>query len=683
MRAHIVFTIFAKELRETLRDRRTLIVMIVLPVVLYPVLMLGTFSLIGLRKDKLDAQRSRILVTQESARIGAAFQDAKKLQLARASDLPAHDTEDGRKALLRERKVDAIVEVPPGADALFARGEIAQVRIYVDETRDDSRRAATRAESALTKLKKRIVEETLAARQLPPGVAEPMKVERRNVASPNRMGGFIVGQILPALLVSLLVVGAFYPAIDVTAGEKERATLETLLTAPVRPLEVVSGKFLAVLTVALLSGAAHLVSMGATFAQGLSMMPAGMGAAFDIPVARLLLIFVVLVPLGVLASAVCMAVAVLAQSFKEAQNFLTPTILVLVVPATLASSPGMELDAYLSMVPGLNTALLTRDLLVGDASLQSIFAVFASNLVLAALALSFAARFFSSEAVLFGSPRGVLRELRARAGRIPTPAGAFGFFVALFVLLWYGGQSLQAWSPLPGFFLSQWALILLPAVAFAVWRRYDLRATFSLRAPSTRGLLACLLVAAGLPAVVAALSALQSHLMPPPEQLQHAMRSFMEQTRAAGGDLLLFAAVAVTPAICEETAFRGVLLAGFGSRLRTGATVVLVSLLFGAFHLSIYRFVPTALAGAALTYLVLRTGSIWTSVLAHGLYNGLLVAAALYLDETAVSGQGMPPWWLVLVSAALLALGLWLARGATRPDDAPSQSTASGAARAS
>lgn len=672
MRARIAITIFKKELRETLRDRRTLLVMIVLPIVLYPALLLLTMGLAGQRQEKLRETASKVaLLGEREAGVRASLAGEKTLTIVDMA--PVDGALPSAEALLSSKRADTVLELPEGTAVALGRGEVTRAILYVDDTRDTSRLAGRRVETALGAHKRLLVERALAARGLPAGIAEPMRIERRNVASAKRMGAFLVSQILPVLLISMLVMGAFYPAIDVTAGEKERATLETLMTSPVRPIEIVTGKFLAVLCISIIACVANVASMGATLAQMLSMMPGTQGAVFEVPLERLALIFVILVPLAVLASALTLAIAVLAQSFKEAQNLLTPALLVLIVPAAVGSMPGMELDAQLAVVPALNTSLLTKALLLGEASADMVFIVFASNAVFAGLALFFAARNFGSEAVLLGTgrpfhPRDLFRLGARPVGARPTPGGAFLFFALLFVVLWYGGQALQRWRPLEGVLLSQWLCIALPAIGYALARRYDLRATFRFRLPSKRGAAGVILCALGLPLLVLGATLIQETFLPVPAKLVEAMRHLMEDVRARAGEPALFATMALTPAICEELAFRGVLLDGFSRRSSKTWSIAVTAVLFGAFHGSLFRFFPTALAGAVLAYLVLETGSILSGMIAHATYNALLIGASLYLGENYV-----PPWWSFVIAAGVFGVGATLVRRSARSADEPAR----------
>jgi sodium transport system permease protein len=659
LRWRVIGTIFVKELRDTLRDRRTLLLMVLLPMALYPALGLGLGQLAAHQIARLKEKTLRVAIT------GEPLPGLRELLRARKGltlvDLPAGASV---AVLIEKRDLEAAVEVPAGAAASHAQGEVARITLAIDETRDESLEADRRLTRALGDWRKELVQKALAARGLPAGVAEPVRIERRNVASPQRMGASVVARTVPILLLTMIILGAFYPAIDVTAGEKERGTLETLLTSPVGAMEIVTGKYLAVFTVAMIAGAVNLVSLGATFAQGLSLMRTGGG--FSVPVDRVALVFATLVPVGLLVSALSLAIAMLAQSFKEAQNLLSPTIMVLVLPAAAAGLPGVELDGFTAFVPGLNVALLTKELLTGDAPVEGMFAVLLANLAYTGLALVFAARNFTSEAVLFGAGEGKRRFLRvSRPGThaVPTPGQAFFFYCAVFVVWWYAAQVLKRWDLVGGILVGQWGLLLLPTILFALYLRVDLRATFRVRAPSVRGAAAAVLVGGALALVIpGAVAPLQELVLPIPKSFIESMKEFFQVARGDVGDVGWLTLIALTPALCEEPLFRGLLLSGFRSRYSQAMAVLLVAGLFGALHMDLYRFLPTAVAGAALTYLALEAGSIFAASLAHALYNGLLAAAPLVLGEVELS----LPVWLVAAGGVTLVAGLWLARGSAR-----------------
>jgi sodium transport system permease protein len=222
--------------------------------------------------------------------------------------------------------------------------------------------------------------------------------------------------MIPYLFILLCFTGAMYPAMDLTAGEKERGTMETILCSPVARVHLVLGKFLMVLTASLATVVWSLISMGATFLLGgmllAGSMGGGMAAAAKSGGARLsvlpvldpvgtLMVLAMVLPVAVLFSAVLMALSLFARSLKEAQSYVSPLLIVIIVPAMMGLLPGVELNARLALVPILNLALVSKELVSGVFHWNYLALIFGSTCVYAALALGFSVRMFNREEVLF------------------------------------------------------------------------------------------------------------------------------------------------------------------------------------------------------------------------------------------------------------------------------------------
>jgi sodium transport system permease protein len=218
----------------------------------------------------------------------------------------------------------------------------------------------------------------------------------------------------------LCFTGAIYPAMDITAGEKERGTMETLLCSPVARLDLVLGKFLLVLTgslasmffvvasmagSALLGGALFFGSSGAAAAGALPPGTAagGMGSLPSIDPLGLAGVFAMVLPVAVLFSAVALTVSLFAKSYKEAQSYLGPLIVVVLVPGMIAALPGTELTARTALIPLLNLSLVCKEMLSGSWPWGYIALIFGSSSLYAAGALALAVRMFNREDVLFRS----------------------------------------------------------------------------------------------------------------------------------------------------------------------------------------------------------------------------------------------------------------------------------------
>ncbi len=253
---------------------------------------------------------------------------------------------------------------------------------------------------------------SLAGHGLPATLVRPFSVTRENVAPPEKVGGNEVGGFIPYLIILLCFTGAMYPAIDLTAGEKERGTMETLLSSRVARLEIVLGKFLMVLTSSLCAMAFSLLSMAGTFVlAGTSMGARAIETAARAPAAHGLLplvdplgvvgVLAMVLPAAVLFSALLLAIGLFARTAKEAQSYFTPMVFVVILPAVIGILPGIELNARLALVPLLNLSLVCKEMISGIWHWHYIALIFASTSVYAAAALAICVRMFNREEVIF------------------------------------------------------------------------------------------------------------------------------------------------------------------------------------------------------------------------------------------------------------------------------------------
>jgi sodium transport system permease protein len=475
------------------------------------------------------------------------------------------------------------------------------------------------------------------------------------VAPPARQAGRILGAFLPFLLISLSLFGGFYPAVDLTAGEKERGTLQTLLCAPLRPIEIVTGKFLAVWAVALATALVNVASLGLTVARLLR------STALTVPTPAFALTAVMLVPITLTTAALFIAVAVFARDFKDGQNFLTPVYMLLVVPAGATMLPGIELNAWTAFVPVVNIALLVKALLVGEWRADLVFLTLLSSAIFAALAMLLAVRVFEREQVLLGgsdSARGLLGLERRRGGK-PTAALAVVVFAVVLVTAFYGSLLLEQRGVLVQLLSVQYLFFLAPTLLVVFGLGFSPRPTLSLRAPAWQALAAAILLGAASWTVV---SAVVVQLAPPPDSLVKAMQRLLMLGDQPMPLWLVLLAVALTPAVCEEIFFRGLVLSGMSS-LGRGWAIGVTALLFAVAHASIYRLLPTLLLGLILGYAVWKSGSILCGMVIHALNNGIM--AGLALTPTLATrlgfgeGAAVPPRLLALGAVTTL-VGLWL-----------------------
>lgn len=701
MRARIVLTVLVKELTETLRDRRSLFMLVGLPILLYPLMLIG-FTKVARTQSEARAARSSVVAVWGTGapasifsgsasvlevRAGLGLPDAVKDDLAAGKfrpplpppppsieprdplapqDTKAPSNDEPADALATAARVaiagdiDVVVVLWPGFGERFAEGDAGKATIYHDSVDEDSRHGRDRVDRALELWRDVQVKERLAARDLPAGFARAVDVSTRNVAPDERRAGQRLGAILPFVLIVMSLMGGFYASIDLTAGEKERGTMQTLLCAPVLPTEIIAGKFLTVWAMTILAGLANVGSIAATLFRILPGDSLG-----GVGPQSLVLAFLLFLPVSFTTSACFLAVGAFARDFKDGQNFITPVYLVLSIPSGFTMLPGVELSAWTAFIPVLNIALLIKGLLLGEATPDLVFLTLLSSSLYAGLALSLAARVFQREQVLLGGsePLWVTLGLERRTGQTPSPAMVLAFFAVVMVIIFYASLLLERRGLIAALLGTQ-LLMALPTLAWVLLFDLAPRRTLSLRAPSPKAVLAGLLVGASAWAVVAGL--VLPFMPTPPESLTEGLESLL---RLGGGEGALWWAlllVAFAPGVCEELLFRGFALSGL-KKLGAWPGVLLAALLFGLAHSSIHRLAPTMILGVFFGYLVLRSGSVFVGMLAHMLNNGLAVLFVHRPDLGARLGivddpAATLPFPVTAGAVVLCGVGLWLAR---------------------
>lgn len=301
----------------------------------------------------------------------------------------------------KDKDVHAALFVPKDLHARLERESISvPITLLYDSSQSLSQEVFDRLEAFVRALDRHELARRLNTQQLSPGFVKPFDLQPANIASTSRQIQAVIGGILPYMIILFCFFGAFYPALDLTAGEKERFTLETLLLAPVSRVEIATGKFVVVFTAAIIAAVLTTTSMALTFTHGV--LPEGAAEAFDLNFEPLALALTasLLVPIAALFSALLLGVALCARSFKEAQSYATPLQFVIIVPAIAAILPDLETKLGLAWIPLLNVSLLMKELLKGNYLWDFYAITLCSMLVLTALVLWWASWLFRRETVL-------------------------------------------------------------------------------------------------------------------------------------------------------------------------------------------------------------------------------------------------------------------------------------------
>ena len=390
--------IYRKELTDSLRDRRTLISSIVVPILTFPVLMLaiGAIAIFVVTKATQQQQAVALIHADQAPELAKRLRRDRKLKLV-------NDAENYVQRI-NAKRLQAAVEFPPEMEEkIRTRPEEPQtIKIHHFEGELRSGAAARTIENVVREYREEIVTQRISTRGLDTAALQPFETEKQNVASAEKVTGNILGFILPYMIILLSLTGAMYPAIDQTAGEKERGTMETILASPVGRGDLVFGKFLLTLTTSLVTTALSIVSMGLTvLAAPLLLSRISEKLIIAVSVKAAAAVFFLILPLAIVFSATLMALALRARNYREAQSQIGPLLFLVILPALSSMVPGIELNARLALVPVMNVSLVAKEILAGQYPWQFIGIIFGSTCVYAAAALYYAARQFNNEEVLF------------------------------------------------------------------------------------------------------------------------------------------------------------------------------------------------------------------------------------------------------------------------------------------
>jgi sodium transport system permease protein len=468
------------------------------------------------------------------------------------------------------------------------------------------------------------------------------------------------------------LTGAFYPAVDLCAGEKERGTMETLLVSPASRGEIVLGKFFTIVLASMMTAILNLLSMALTGLQ-LANKFGGAGAAALSPPSLMsgLWMALLLIPLSVFFSAICLSIAIMAKSMKEGQYYMTPLYMISLPLILVTLAPTVELTPFYSMVPITGVALLLKALIQGqyDIALRYFVPVLVPMAIYGTVALKWAVDQFRREDILFRESerfdimawiRYVIHNREPR----PTTSQTLLCFTIMLCLAWFAMQAIgDLIPPLVGMGVGHILYILLPPVLMALLLTSDPAQTLRLRLPSQRYVWLAIGLALGLNPLVRELSVVTDWLFPPKQDVAETIGSMFKAIPNVWVGLLVFA---VVPAITEEVAFRGFILSGLERDHKTRNAIIISALLFGFLHVLISlfsQFFTATLLGLVLGLLAVRSRSLLPGILFHFINNALGVVLGFW---TAGTDTGQSSWlfsdvkhglfrWPIVVAGALIA----------------------------
>ncbi len=395
-----VGVVLRKELLDTTRDRRTWISMVIMPLLLVPILLLVMPAAMERQLERVHEASLQVAV------VGTEQYPALVAFLGGLEGVRIVELEDPEKRLAAG-DVHAILYLPDGMAAAVAREMPARIRLAFDATNEMSSTARERLAAALEVFSGQVIAGRLEKRGIDPAIVRPFPVSWENLAPPQRMAGLTLSMIMPLMLAMWASLGGMYAAIDCTAGEKERGTLEPLFSAPPSRTAMVTGKYLAVVITSVLASGISLAGMVVAYwIRPAALTGPGTGVAVRLgeilPAPAVGVIFLIALGLAGVFSALQLAISLYARSFREAQTYLSPLSFVVVLPMMVTQFlPIEQVPAWFFYVPVLNSLTVFRQVLLGIISPPHIMITLAISLAGIRLALAFAVSSFSKEQVLF------------------------------------------------------------------------------------------------------------------------------------------------------------------------------------------------------------------------------------------------------------------------------------------
>ncbi|QJA08333.1 CPBP family intramembrane metalloprotease [Romboutsia sp. CE17] len=626
MRIKMVKAIFKKEMIDILRDKKTLFMGIILPIILYPVLMIVMTQILSSSMNSISSKDINIAFSKEPSSSLISIIDNyddetdSKINIIESQSY-IKELEDGR--------LDAYLEIDEN-------NNIENYYVYINSSKENSSTVSIKLEEILNTYKLSLTERELNNNGLDVNkILEPIVFETRDVAKTEEIAGFFLGQVLPIILIIGVLLGAIYPAIDSMAGEKERGTLETLFTLPISNLELVMGKYMAVSFCAIVTAVLNILSilltisylfLSGSIVEGLEI------SKFNINELILPIIITLLCVclFAMVISAVSMCVCSFAKSFKDAQNYITPVMFLVLIPSYVSMIPNMKLDSTTAIIPVVNISLLIKSVLSFNSNIGLIAMVFMSNFAFVILAVILLSKIFNSEEILFGSSKSfsfLERRSNIKKGTMPSQSDGIIMYAFGLVLLIYVGSLVQIKFGMAGLAITQIMIISLPLL-FAYYIKSNFKKVFNLKLPTIKQIFGAISLWIGTYTIAMLITQLLLYLFP---QNMEVVEGLNEALFIEDSLLLNILIVACMPAVCEEIFFRGFLLSAFRNNKKSyKSAIIITGILFGFMHMDFIRMIPTGILGISFAYAVCKTNSIFISMIMHFLNNGLAVLVSHY-----------------------------------------------------
>jgi sodium transport system permease protein len=672
MNWEVLKLLYTHELKMLVRARRTVVMAIVIPVVIMPVMLFAS----KYSNDRRAQSLSQITYTYTvTGRMASEVRDliAKaKLELDKGT---TDETDSLRKfkfselnvpdpALsLEQRDIYFYIQTYTGDEAdhlppLTAAAEGTQqperlksvplVRIVYRGNNDASNSASHRMESLLHLAQRSESQAILIEHGFQGDPGNIFSVDTASLATAAQVTGSNVGRFLTVFLVMLMLTGGSIAAMDTIAGEKERGTIETLLTTAAGRAEIVAAKQMAIVSVALTITLIQALNFLVYVKLKLVQLPQNF--AINLPLSTVITLLLLFVPLAAMIAAILLMISARAKTYKEAQMYFFPVYLTSLVPALASVLPGLSLRSAIALVPVANVSVAVREILMNRPDPPMIGVTFLVMAFAAGMLMRASARMLSREDIIVPAQSEPEEFL---GGNALFRRRVLRWFAVMWALVFAVAANVPQLATFRRQVLFNEFGIFGGALVLMLWvYRLDVRKTLMLRPVKWPVWIAVILAAPAGNLMGIALFKLLSYVIPVSRELEQQMGALMPRDIPSWQLYLL---LGVIPGVIEEVTFRGVLLHGLRQRIKPVLLPLVVGIIFGMFHFTLFRIGPTAFLGVWLTVVAMLTGSIFPGIVLHGLNNSFSVWAANH--NWPVSS--LDPWHYA-AATVIFGLALWI-----------------------
>ena len=393
----IIVSIFKKELIDVLRDRRTLMFMVVIPILITPLLIIGSIKFQEYQNKKSEEKILKIAYINESedSLTKELLSDQKGVKIIEGVPI------DSIESYIKSDSLQGGLYLGKGFLKKIKTNSSGDVKIYYKSS-DLMSKSKKRMQAALDIYKEKIIAERLKQLNVDGQILEPITITNIDMATAKETMGKAIGGFIPYVLVMFIFLGAMYPAIDLGAGEKERGSLETLLSSPATKFEITMGKLLVVSLTGIVSGLVSVLGISSSLFF-IDKIPVQIQETILELINPFMIfsIIILMIPIAIFFASMLLSISFYARSFKEAQSLMGPLNMVIIVPLFLSLGPGMEMDHATALMPLINVGLLTKEILAGSVELIYFIETLFSLLFCAAIGIWFSVFWFKKENTIF------------------------------------------------------------------------------------------------------------------------------------------------------------------------------------------------------------------------------------------------------------------------------------------